>query len=102
MKNSKDFPMINKNKMLFINLLFGSAILIMFLGLYFCFYSFINQISINVLRSSISGIVFGALVFYLGLRYFLSVKKLQIEISKESSTFSLHPFKKQERYKKSN
>jgi uncharacterized membrane protein len=92
---------IDRRKLLLINILFGSSILIMFLGLYFSFFSLINQITIKVLNSNIHGVVFGILVFYLGLRYFLSVSKLQTEVRKDSAKFSWANFKRSKKRKTS-
>jgi hypothetical protein len=69
-------------------------------GLIFIVYSWINDISFKVLNANVPGIIFGALVTYLGVRYFLSVSKLKKELYKESSVFSWSNFKKVKKVKK--
>lgn len=85
---------LNKRKSIIINILFTATIIIMFLGFYFSIYSLINNISFQVLNSSISGVIFGLMVLYLGIRYFFSVSKLKAEVYKENSKFSWSNFKK--------
>lgn len=63
-------------------------------GIVFGVYSWTNDISFKVINTQISGIIFGAVVAYLGVRYYLSVSKLKKELYKESSVFSWSNFKK--------
>lgn len=85
---------LNKRKSIIINILFTATIIIMFLGFYFSIYSLINNISFQVLNSSISGVIFGLMVLYLGIRYFFSVSNLKAEVYKENSKFSWSNFKR--------
>jgi hypothetical protein len=68
-------------------------------GLIFMVYSWVNDISFKVLNTNVPGIIFGALVTYLGVRYFLSVLKLKKELYKESSVFSWSNFKRTKKLK---
>jgi hypothetical protein len=88
---------ILKQKALSLTVLFGSALLIIFLGMFFCAFSFINNISFKVLNSQIPGVIFGFLVMYLGIRYYLSVGRLKEEVYKSTSEFSLKNFKKEKK-----
>ncbi len=63
-------------------------------GIIFGIYSWVNDISFKVLNTNVPGLIFGALVAYLGVRYFLSVIKLKKELYKESSVFAWSNFKK--------
>lgn len=68
-------------------------------GIIFGVYSWINDISFRVINTNVSGIIFGAVVAYLGVRYYLSVSKLKKELYKDSSVFSWKNFKKQKKAK---
>jgi len=68
-------------------------------GVIFGVYSWLNDISFKVLNANVPGIIFAALVIYLGVRYFLSVSKLKKELYKESSIFSWSNFKKEKKTK---
>ena len=83
-----------KQKAISITLLLISALIIIFLGMFFSAFSFINNISFRVLNSQIPGVIFGLLVMYLGIRYYLSVNKLKDEVYKSTSEFSWNNFKK--------
>ncbi|HEY5585732.1 MAG TPA: hypothetical protein VIK78_14750 [Ruminiclostridium sp.] len=71
------------------------AIFICLSGVIFGVYCWVNNITFKVLNTNVPGIIFAALVIYLGVRYFLSVSKLKKELYKESSTFSWGNFRKQ-------
>lgn len=83
----------NKSKAIVINILFIISLMIIFLGLFFSFFSLVNHINFKILNTSVPGIVFGLLVLYLGIRYYLSVGKLKDELYKSSSKFSWSNFK---------
>ena len=83
-----------KQKAISITLLLISALIIIFLGMFFSAFSFINNFSFRVLNSQIPGVIFGLLVMYLGIRYYLSVNKLKDEVYKSTSEFSWNNFKK--------
>lgn len=90
--NSIAIPTISK--IITINLLFIAALIIIFLGMFFCIFSLVNDIHIKILNSSVPGAVFGILAFYLGLRYYFSVTKLKESLFKSSSKFSWDNFKR--------
>ena len=93
LKNQSAVTVINKHKVIIINLLYIATLIIIFLGIFFSLFSLVNHINFKVLNSSIPGVVFGFLVVYLGIRYYLSVTKLKEELFKTSSNFSWRNFK---------
>jgi len=84
----------DKQKVIMITILFVTTFIIMGLGIFFSIYSVANNISFKVLNSRIHGVFFGLMVFYLGLRYNLSVLKLKAEVYKNATNFSWSNFKK--------
>jgi hypothetical protein len=94
MKKQTPIMKITKSKLISIYILFVSTLIIIFLGIFFSFFSVINNIHFQVLNSSISGAVLGLLVLYLGIKYYLSVTKLKSELFKTSTKFSWSHFKK--------
>lgn len=97
MKNT--VTVINKHKVIIINFLYVATMIIIFLGIFFSIFSFVNHINFKVLNSSIPGAILGFLVLYLGIRYYLSVGKLKEELLKTSSNFSWTNFKGKKRNK---
>jgi hypothetical protein len=95
MEKQKAVTTAEKPKVIIITALYTTTIIIMFLGIYFSIFSLVNNISFKVLNASVPGIIFGMLVFYLGLRYFFAVGKLRTEVYKNTSRFSWRNFKKQ-------
>ena len=81
-------------KIIIVAFLYLVSILILASGLGYSIYSLLADTSFTVFGASVHGFVFGLLVFYLGLRYFLSVKKLKDELYKSSSVFSWKNFSK--------
>lgn len=84
----------NRKKQIILLFLYFGAIVIMFLGAFFSAFSLINKISFQVLSAKVPGIVFGVLVFYMGLKYFLMVSDFKIELMKNDTVFSWNNFKK--------
>lgn len=82
------------NKFLSIIALKITAAAISLVGATFAVVSIINNIHFYVFGSSIHGAIFGAVILFLGIRYFLSVNKLKKEVYKETSVFSWENFKK--------
>lgn len=78
--------------------LYAVSFAVIFSGAFFSAYSVINHITFKVLNANVSGMVFGLTVFYLGIRYYLSVITLKEEMSSSAAVFSWDNFKK----KKSN
>ena len=81
-------------KIIIVAFLYLVSILILGSGLGYSIYSLLADTSFTVFGASVHGFVFGLLVFYLGLRYFLSVRKLKNELYKSSSVFSWKNFSK--------
>lgn len=95
MKKQNPIIEINKSKLISINILFMSALVIIFLGIFFSIFSLVNNIHFQILNSSMSGAILGLLVLYLGIKYYLSVTKLKGELFKASAKFSWNNFKKE-------
>lgn len=93
MKKQNTGYMPTKSKILTINVLYITDIIIIFLGIFFSIFSLVNEIHFNILGSSVSGVIFGLLVLYLGIKYYFSVSKLKEELFKSSSKFSWDNFK---------
>jgi len=81
-------------KIIIVTFLYLISIMILVSGLGYSVYSLLADTSFTVFGTSVHGFVFGLLVFYLGLRYFLSVRKLKDELYKSSSVFSWKNFSK--------
>lgn len=87
------------NKKVLIFVLMVCNIFILILGLFFIVYSIYFNISIKVFNMKISGVIFGIMVLYFGIRYFINLLKLKKEINKPENTFSWSNFKKSNRGK---
>ncbi len=87
---------VEKKKVIAIWALFLSSAAIVLLGISFCLYSYLNNVEYKVLSSKIPGEIFGVIIAFLGVRYFLSVRKLKTEVYKTASRFSWSNFKKKE------
>lgn len=85
---------VERKKVVAIGVLFLASVAIMLFGTSIIIYSFINHISYLVMQSNIHGAVFGAVITFLGMRYFLSVRRLKAEVYKPTSRFSWENFKK--------
>ena len=94
MNNQAYSPYVGKEKTLAIWSLYVASLVIILIGASFGVYSLVNNISIPVLTSQIPGVVFGVVIAFLGVRYFLSVRKLKAEVYKSTSTFSWSNFRK--------
>ena len=94
MKSQSTVTFTDKHKIIIVNVLYTATMIIIFLGIFFSIFSFVNHINIKVLNSSIPGAVFGFLVLYLGIKYYLSVTKLKEELLKASSKFAWSNFKR--------
>ena len=87
----------SKGKKISIIVLRIVAILMIISGVFFGFYSYFNDITFKVLNTNISGIIFGALVIYLGIRNMLSVSKLKTELFNSDLKFSWQNFKREKK-----
>lgn len=63
-------------------------------GVFFTVYSYINNISFQVINTQIPGMIFGVAVIYLGARNLMSLTNLKKELYKPTSRFSWDNFKK--------
>jgi hypothetical protein len=88
---------IDRKKTVAVGILFVVSAAITLLGLSFCVYSVLNQVELAMLQTKVPGAVFGLVIAFLGIRYFLAVRKLKIEVYKSTSRFSLSNFKKKQR-----
>lgn len=96
-KQHENVLTINKKKVVIINSLYAVTIIIMFLGLFFSAFSVLNSVSIPVLGTNIPGVVFGLLVLYLGVKYYLSVSKFKTEFYRSTSEFSWSNLKREKK-----
>lgn len=85
---------MTKGKVVMLVILYVVSVLIMLLGAGFGIYSMITGAQLNVMSSTIPGFVFGMVIFFLGVRYFMSLSKLRAEVMK-SSGFSWSNFRKE-------
>jgi ABC-type glucose/galactose transport system permease subunit len=81
------------NKVIAIWLLSATTVLITLMGLSFMVYSILYNVSFAVLQSTVPGAVFGAVIAFLGVRYFLAVRKLRIRLYGTNSQFSWKNFR---------
>lgn len=95
MRNQTKVHEVEKKKVISIVILSAVSIIIALSGAFFSVYSFINNTSFRVLSSNVHGSIFGLVVLYLGVRYYLSVKKLKVEVYKSSSRLSWSNFRKE-------
>ncbi|MFA6308237.1 MAG: hypothetical protein WC677_00610 [Clostridia bacterium] len=86
-----------KSKFVSIMILFMTSVAITMLGASLTVYSIICGVSFTVLNNSVPGAVFGVVILFLGIRYFLAVRKLKIEVYKTSSKFSWSNFKREKK-----
>ena len=99
MKKQAIKPTIESTKVALITTLFIAALLIIFSGAAFSVYSVVNNISFTVINSQLHGAIFGVVILFLGVRYFLSVQKLKVEVYKDTSKFSWNNFKMEKTHK---
>ena len=91
-------PSAAKGRVAMIVALYVMSIVIMLLGAGFSAYSAINGVQMQVMTSTIPGFVFGMVILFLGVRYFMSLSKLRDEVMK-SSGFSWANFRKDKKSK---
>lgn len=93
MKNKNNPPSAEKKKVVIIGMLFLASAVIFLLGAAFCIFSLANDVSFTIMNFKVHGMIFGLVISFLGIRYFLSVRKLKPEVY-GSSGFSWSNFKK--------
>jgi len=91
-------PPAAKGKVAMIIILYVMSVLIILLGAGFSAYSAINGVQMQVMTSTIPGFIFGMVILFLGIRYFMSLSKLRDEVMK-SSGFSWENFRKEKKAK---
>ena len=84
---------VTTGKVVAIGLLFITSGLIALLGIGFCVYSILHQVEFTVMQNQIPGAVFGAVIAFLGVRYFLAVRRLRKDVYRSTSRFSWDHFK---------
>jgi hypothetical protein len=95
MRNRVNVQTVDRGKLYSILLLFMMSSVVIILGITFSIYSLINDVGFTILSSRIHGSVFGLVVLFLGVRYFLSVRKLKSEVYKAESKFSWSNFRRE-------
>jgi hypothetical protein len=85
-----------KGRAAMIVILYVLSVVIMLLGAGFSAYSAITGVQMQVMTSTIPGFVFGTVILFLGVRYFMSLSKLRDEVMK-SSGFSWANFRKEKK-----
>lgn len=84
---------IGFSKRLSIAVLGFVATTLIFMGVSILVLSLINDVSFTVMGSSIHGSLWGVVIAFLGIRYFMSVLKLKQRVYQSASTFSIENFK---------
>ncbi len=84
---------IGLSKRLSIGVLGFVAIVLMWLGVSILVLSLVNDVSFTVMGSSIHGSLWGIVIAFLGIRYFVSVLKLKQRVYQSASRFSMRNFK---------
>lgn len=98
MRSETQHPQADKTRVTMILILYVLSIVIILLGAAFSVFSVINHVQLAVMSSNMPGVVFGMVVVFLGIRYFLSLSKLKDEVYK-SSGFSWSNFKREKKSK---
>ena len=88
MKNEGIKRPVDTSKKIAVNVLFTISVLIILSGVFFVAYSIIFDVWLNVLSTKVHGVIFGLVVAFLGIRYFLSVRRLKPEVYKTEAKFS--------------
>ena len=89
-------PSAAKGRAAMIGILYLLSVLIMLFGAGFCVYSALSNVQMQVMSSTIPGFVFGMIILFLGVRYFMSLSRLRAEVMK-SSGFSWGNFRREKR-----
>ena len=95
MKTQANVQAIDRKTAVAIGALFAASAAITILGLAFCAVSTIHRVAFTVFGSEVPGLAFGAAVAFLGIRYFLSVRRLNAKVYKSGAHFSRSNFSRQ-------
>ena len=90
----------NWSKQIPVTALCFMSLFIVFLGVFFSTYSVLNHITFTIIQTKVSGLVFGLMVCYLGIRNYLSVLDLKEKMKDSNITFSWSNFKMLKKSKK--
>ncbi len=85
---------LGRGKIVAVGLLFVTSAAITLLGLAFSALSAWNRWEFLVFQAKVSGVAFGAVVAFLGMRYFLAVQKLKRAVYNSNSRFAWSNFRK--------
>ncbi|HAO61999.1 MAG TPA: hypothetical protein DCQ90_08895 [Erysipelotrichaceae bacterium] len=84
---------IGFSKRLSIAVLGFVALVLVCMGVSILVLSLVNDVSFTVMGSSIHGSLWGVVITFLGIRYFVSVLKLKRRVYQSASKFSIRHFK---------
>jgi len=84
----------DRKKAVVIGILFATSAVITLLGLAFCVLSTVNHWQFMVLQFEMPGVIFGVIIAFLGVRYFLSVTKLKTQVYRSEAHFSWSNFRR--------
>lgn len=82
------------NKKISLGVLFSMNILILISAFLFSIYSLYFNVSVKVIKTNVPGVIFGILVFYLGIRYLMMFSKLKKQLNESDVKFSWSNFRK--------
>lgn len=95
MKNKATPKSAGKGKTLSVFALYLLSVLIIFAGAALSIGSFAAGTTVGVLSSRIPGAAFGLTILFLGIRYFLSVRKLKARVYRPEAVFSWNNFRRE-------
>lgn len=93
MRRPSEKPVVERAKVVWIAVLYAVSVAIILFGAAFCVYSAVNGTRFAVLRSSVPGYVFGAVLLFLGVRYLFSVVRLKRRVYEQAAHFSWSNFR---------
>ena len=85
---------VETKKIVVISVLLIASVAIIGIGALLVVSGAVYGVNYTVMNSQINGAVFGLVMVFLGIRYFLSALKLRAEVYKTSSHFSWNNFKR--------
>jgi hypothetical protein len=91
---------MNSGKKAAVAALFAVSSLIVLAGLAFGVYAWVYHVSYSIFSTDVPGVVFAAVVVFLGVRYFLSVIKMNKTLKGTKAAFSWNNFKPAKSVKK--
>ena len=85
------------NKRFAIIFLFTLDILILISGITLTIYNYINNVSYLILRTTVPGFLLGAVVVFIGIRYFKSILRVRNNVYKDNLSFDWGNFKREKK-----